>query len=233
MNMRAVVKNNMIMYCSWFLLYALRFINTMFFETCLTYIVLWGSWCGLRGDQQESRLCTRGHHADSSCDNPGWSGSAGAGRAREVWTGTTDANEWDPRGAKQDCYHHQRLSFWLWVKKHGMQWELINMATLMFIYYLWFLDLVPKVQFREATYVGNENLGQISATVYRSGDISYKSTVRCYSRQGTAQVMMDFNERPNTDASIITFLPGCVVKLCTCPLTWLVCVCISYLPIVL
>lgn len=72
--------------------------------------------------------------------------------------------------------------------------------------------VVPKVQFRDAVYVGNENAGQITATVYRSGDISYKSTVRCYSRQGTAQVMMDFNERPNTDASIITFLPGGVVK---------------------
>lgn len=72
--------------------------------------------------------------------------------------------------------------------------------------------LVPKVQFRHAVHVGNENAGQISATVYRSGDISYKSTVRCYSRQGTAQVMMDFNERPNTDASIITFLPGSAIK---------------------
>lgn len=71
---------------------------------------------------------------------------------------------------------------------------------------------MPKVQFRDAVYVGNENSGQISAVVYRSGDISYKSTVRCYSRQGTAQVMMDFNERPNTDASIITFLPGNVIK---------------------
>lgn len=71
---------------------------------------------------------------------------------------------------------------------------------------------VPKVQFRDVVYVGNEHSGQISAVVYRSGDISYKSTVRCYSRQGTAQVMMDFNERPNTDASIITFLPGSVIK---------------------
>lgn len=72
--------------------------------------------------------------------------------------------------------------------------------------------LVPKVQFHHAVHVGNENAGLISATVYRSGDISYKSTVRCYSRQGTAQVMMDFNERPNTDASIITFLPGSSIK---------------------
>ncbi|KAM4566397.1 FRAS1-related extracellular matrix protein 2b [Odontesthes bonariensis] len=73
---------------------------------------------------------------------------------------------------------------------------------------------LPKMQFRDAVYVGNENSGQITATVYRSGDISYRSTVRCYSRQGTAQVMMDFNERPNTDASIITFLPGEVEKPC-------------------
>lgn len=67
---------------------------------------------------------------------------------------------------------------------------------------------VPKVQFRDAVNVVDENAGQVLAIVYRSGDVSYRSTVRCYSRQGTAQVMMDFNERPNTDASIITFLPG-------------------------
>uniref|UniRef100_A0A7N9ALJ2 FRAS1 related extracellular matrix 2b n=1 Tax=Mastacembelus armatus TaxID=205130 RepID=A0A7N9ALJ2_9TELE len=73
---------------------------------------------------------------------------------------------------------------------------------------------LPKVQFRDAVYIASENSGQISATVYRSGDISYKSTVRCYSRQGTAQVMMDFIERPNTDISIITFLPGEVEKHC-------------------
>uniref|UniRef100_A0A8C5EMK9 FRAS1-related extracellular matrix protein 2-like n=2 Tax=Gouania willdenowi TaxID=441366 RepID=A0A8C5EMK9_GOUWI len=74
---------------------------------------------------------------------------------------------------------------------------------------------LPKVQFIEAVYVGNEHTGTISATLYRSGDVSYKSTVRCYSRQGTAQVMVDFSERPNTDASIITFLPGEVEKQCT------------------
>lgn len=71
-----------------------------------------------------------------------------------------------------------------------------------------FVSAVPKVQFRNAVNEVDEDSGQISAIVYRSGDVSYKSTVRCYSRQGTAQVMMDFNERPNTDASIITFLPG-------------------------
>lgn len=67
---------------------------------------------------------------------------------------------------------------------------------------------VPKVQFREPVYTGEEHDGHITATVYRSGDVRYKSTVRCYSRQGSAQVMSDFDERPNTDGSIITFLPG-------------------------
>ncbi|KAM4603610.1 FRAS1-related extracellular matrix protein 3 [Polymixia lowei] len=80
-----------------------------------------------------------------------------------------------------------------------------------------FTDL-PKVQFKEGSYKVDEADGQVKATVYRSGDISLRSTVRCYTRQGTAQVMMDYDERPNTDASIITFLPGesekpCVVKL--------------------
>lgn len=67
---------------------------------------------------------------------------------------------------------------------------------------------MPKVQFRDAKYTGNENDGKITAIIYRSGDLRYRSSVRCYSRQGSAQVMMDFNERPNTDASIVTFLPG-------------------------
>uniref|UniRef100_A0A3Q3WF96 Calx-beta domain-containing protein n=1 Tax=Mola mola TaxID=94237 RepID=A0A3Q3WF96_MOLML len=77
---------------------------------------------------------------------------------------------------------------------------------------------LPKVQFREPVYTGEESDGQITATVYRSGDIRHKSTVRCYSRQGSAEVASDFVERPNTDASIITFSPGeterpCVLSL--------------------
>lgn len=54
----------------------------------------------------------------------------------------------------------------------------------------------------------DESDGEVKAIVHRSGDISVKSTVRCYTRQGSAQVMMDYSERPNTDASVITFLPG-------------------------
>eukprot|EP00062_Callorhinchus_milii_P013911 gi/632962602/ref/XP_007897409.1/ PREDICTED: FRAS1-related extracellular matrix protein 3 [Callorhinchus milii] len=73
---------------------------------------------------------------------------------------------------------------------------------------------LPKAQFRDAHYAGSEQAGQITALVYRSGDISYKSTVRCYTRQGTAEVMSDYEERPNTDDSIITFLPGEIEKPC-------------------
>lgn len=67
---------------------------------------------------------------------------------------------------------------------------------------------VPKVQFKDGRYQVDESDGEVKAIVHRSGDISVKSTVRCYTRQGTAQVMMDYSERPNTDASVITFLPG-------------------------
>lgn len=67
---------------------------------------------------------------------------------------------------------------------------------------------MPKVQFKERSYKVDESDGEVTAIVYRSGDINLMSTVRCYTRQGSAQVMMDYSERPNTDASVITFLPG-------------------------
>ncbi|MGH0133017.1 UNVERIFIED_CONTAM: hypothetical protein FKN15_022782 [Acipenser sinensis] len=73
---------------------------------------------------------------------------------------------------------------------------------------------LPKVQFKEPLYAVNENDIQVNAIVYRSGDIGYKSTVRCYTRQGSAEVMMDYDERPNTDDSIVLFLPGQTEKPC-------------------
>ncbi|XP_041946990.1 FRAS1-related extracellular matrix protein 2a [Alosa sapidissima] len=77
---------------------------------------------------------------------------------------------------------------------------------------------LPQMQFQQVLYTGQESTGEISAVVKRSGDLSFTSSVRCYTRQGTAQVADDFEERPNTDSSIITFLPGesekpCVLKL--------------------
>ncbi|XP_026524411.1 FRAS1-related extracellular matrix protein 3 [Notechis scutatus] len=73
---------------------------------------------------------------------------------------------------------------------------------------------LPKVQFKESLYIVNEKDGQVEAIISRSGDVNHKSTVRCYTRQGSAQVMMDYEERPNTDDSIITFLPGEIEKSC-------------------
>ncbi|XP_008295897.1 FRAS1-related extracellular matrix protein 2-like isoform X2 [Stegastes partitus] len=73
---------------------------------------------------------------------------------------------------------------------------------------------LPKVQFREPLYTGEESDGQITAMVYRSGDIRHQSSVRCFTRQGSAQVASDFDERPNTDASVISFLPGEAEKPC-------------------
>nr|XP_023654914.1 FRAS1-related extracellular matrix protein 3 [Paramormyrops kingsleyae] len=74
---------------------------------------------------------------------------------------------------------------------------------------------LPKVQFKDLMYRVDEADGKVRAMLYRSGDLSHKSTVRCYTRQGSAQVMMDYEERPNTDSSIITFLPGESEKPCT------------------
>ncbi|XP_008575110.1 PREDICTED: FRAS1-related extracellular matrix protein 2 [Galeopterus variegatus] len=73
---------------------------------------------------------------------------------------------------------------------------------------------LPKMQFKERVYTGSESDGQIIAMIHRSGDVQYRSSVRCYTRQASAQVMMDFEERPNTDISTITFLPGETEKPC-------------------
>lgn len=69
---------------------------------------------------------------------------------------------------------------------------------------------MPQVQFKESVYIVNEKDKQVSATIYRSGDVSQKSSVRCYTRQGSAQVTLDYEERPNTDDSSVVFLPGTV-----------------------
>ncbi|KAM9295746.1 LOW QUALITY PROTEIN: FRAS1-related extracellular matrix protein 3 [Morus bassanus] len=67
---------------------------------------------------------------------------------------------------------------------------------------------LPKVQFKEPLYMANEKDEQLVALLYQSGDINHKSTVFCYTRQRSAQVMMDYKERPNTNDSVVVFLPG-------------------------
>ncbi|KAI2659804.1 FRAS1-related extracellular matrix protein 2 [Labeo rohita] len=70
---------------------------------------------------------------------------------------------------------------------------------------------LPKVQFKQAVMTAEESEGHITAVVLRSGDIRHKSTVRCYTRQGSAQVVSDFDERPNTDTSVSE--KPCLLKL--------------------
>ncbi|XP_069599688.1 FRAS1-related extracellular matrix protein 3 [Ranitomeya imitator] len=73
---------------------------------------------------------------------------------------------------------------------------------------------LPKVQFKEPVYFVNEKDKQVSAIIYRSGDVRQKSSVRCYTRQGSAQVTLDYEERPNTEDSLVVFLPGEIEKPC-------------------
>ena len=67
---------------------------------------------------------------------------------------------------------------------------------------------VPRVQFREVELRVDEADGRAVAVVTRDGDLGLTSVVRCYTRQGSAQVMMDYEERPDTDDSVVTFRPG-------------------------
>lgn len=64
------------------------------------------------------------------------------------------------------------------------------------------------MQFSEASLEVNEADETASALIVRSGDLSQTSSVRCYTRQASAEVMMDYAERPNTDGSIVKFHPG-------------------------
>ncbi|XP_062869848.1 FRAS1-related extracellular matrix protein 2a [Trichomycterus rosablanca] len=73
---------------------------------------------------------------------------------------------------------------------------------------------LPTVQFKHASLTVEESDGSLTAPITRGGDISRRSSVRCYTRQASAQVGTDFEERPNTDTSVITFLPGETEKQC-------------------
>lgn len=70
------------------------------------------------------------------------------------------------------------------------------------------------MQFADSARQVNEARGTLSARIVRSGDLSISSAVRCYTRQASAQVMMDYEERPNTDASLVRFEPGKRCSLC-------------------
>ncbi|XP_016153247.1 PREDICTED: extracellular matrix protein FRAS1 [Ficedula albicollis] len=74
---------------------------------------------------------------------------------------------------------------------------------------------VPSMQFTQDTYRAKEKEGTLHIPIFRTGDLSYESSVRCYTRSQTAQVMEDFTERRDAEESRITFLKGEKVKNCT------------------
>lgn len=67
---------------------------------------------------------------------------------------------------------------------------------------------VPSMQFAKDLLLVNEKEGVLQVPIIRSGDLSYESSVRCYTQGHSAQVMEDFEERRNADSSRITFLKG-------------------------
>ncbi|XP_023241151.1 extracellular matrix protein 3-like [Centruroides sculpturatus] len=80
------------------------------------------------------------------------------------------------------------------------------------------LSDLPRMQFKFPTYVGFENDKKVVTVITRRGDVSHMSAVRCYTRQDSAEVSLDFVERPDTNDSFVIFVPGetekqCVVEL--------------------
>ncbi|GAB6022620.1 hypothetical protein CHUAL_006715 [Chamberlinius hualienensis] len=72
----------------------------------------------------------------------------------------------------------------------------------------------PTVEFLQTQYVAEESDGEVRAIIERKGDLRNNQSIRCYTKQSTATVEDDFIERPNTDGSVIWFLPGESQKAC-------------------
>lgn len=68
------------------------------------------------------------------------------------------------------------------------------------------------MQFEKSSYTVKERDSVLHVPIFRTGDLSFKSSVRCFTRTMSAMVMDDFEERRNTDESRITFLIGEKVK---------------------
>lgn len=69
------------------------------------------------------------------------------------------------------------------------------------------------MQFEKSTYTVKEKDGVLHIPIIRTGDLSFKSSVRCFTRTMSAMVMDDYVERKNTDEFRITFLKGEKVKI--------------------
>ena len=70
------------------------------------------------------------------------------------------------------------------------------------------MSVVPVIEFMETEYRVDEEEETVSVPVTRTGDLSYVSSVICYTRQHSASVAVDYEERTFTDDSRLTFAPG-------------------------
>ena len=70
------------------------------------------------------------------------------------------------------------------------------------------LFAVPVMQFAQDVYFVDEAEKMLSIPVLRAGDLSFTSSVVCYTRQASAAVGRDYEERVFTDASRLTMRPG-------------------------
>lgn len=64
------------------------------------------------------------------------------------------------------------------------------------------------MQFEKSAYTVKERDSVLHIPIIRTGDLSFKSSVRCFTRTMSAMVMDDFEERRNADESRIIFLKG-------------------------
>ncbi|KAL4623271.1 extracellular matrix protein FRAS1, partial [Arapaima gigas] len=78
---------------------------------------------------------------------------------------------------------------------------------------------IPSMQFEKHAYTVKEKDRILHIPIIRTGDLTFKSSVRCFTRTMSAMVMDDFEERTNTDSSKITFHDGEKVKNCTIRIT--------------
>lgn len=74
------------------------------------------------------------------------------------------------------------------------------------------------MQFGKSTYTVEEKDNVLHIPIIRTGDLSLKSSVRCFTRTMSAMVMDDFEERRNADESRITFFKGEKVQIGIHPL---------------
>lgn len=99
---------------------------------------------------------------------------------------------------------------------------------------------VPSMQFEKVVHTVKEKAGVLHILIIRTGDLTFKSSVRCYTRTMSAMVMDDFEERRNSDDSLITFHKGEKVLLMrilsnrgfgsiTCHHCGITCLCCNYI----